>query len=83
MCCLQLSPSRAQTKGTRQEGRVSTDTKAEHTVPQSYLRRFTSTPHLQKHSKMMIWVFDKALGQSRQQKIKNAGFENKFYDFTR
>lgn len=62
---------------------MSTATKAQHTVPQSYLRRFTSTPAVQKQGKMMIWVFDKTTGQARQQKIRNAGFENKFYDFIR
>lgn len=62
---------------------MSTETKAQHTVPQSYLRRFTSTPLTQKQSKMMIWAYDKASGEARQQKVKNVSYENKFYDFKR
>ncbi|HXT33988.1 MAG TPA: DUF4238 domain-containing protein [Chloroflexota bacterium] len=59
-----------------------TQTKAQHTVPQFYLRRFASN-QARNPSKLTIWCLDKVTGQERQQKIRNVGYENKFYNHVR
>ncbi len=56
--------------------------KAQHTAPQTYLRRFTATPHKRRPEDKEIYVFDKVNGTVRKQKIKNVCYENHFYDYT-
>jgi hypothetical protein len=55
--------------------------KARRTAPQTYLRRFTATPHKRRPEDKEIYVFDKVSGAVCKQKIRNVCYENHFYDY--